>query len=52
MERFEEVYASKTESQEVIDSLLLETPLIFHRDHEGTTPPRGEQEEEKWRRDF
>ena len=27
MERFEEVYASKTESQEVIDSLLLETTV-------------------------
>lgn len=26
--------------QTTCDSLLLETPLIFHRDHEGTTPLR------------
>ena len=31
---------------------LLETPLIFRRDHEGMTPQRREQEEENWRRDF
>lgn len=41
------IFWIKSTIQTTCDSLLLETPLIFHRDHEGTTPLRWEQEEEK-----